>query len=103
MEQYHPHYIELFLEPVILLMYVCWSISLKAGPIVWNLMSWGLEACCCFPGAVGAAETLNPGLEKHRLTAVFFQGEGPDKTDAHFFLCLTNDQSPDYVVLCKKS
>lgn len=41
MEQYHPHYIELFLEPVILLMYVCWSISLKAGPIVWNLMSWG--------------------------------------------------------------
>lgn len=37
-------------------------------------------------GAVGAAEILDPGLEKHHLTAAFFsQGEGPGKTDAHLF------------------
>lgn len=82
--------------PVCLLISIPESWTYCLGPDV-------LEAFCCFPGAVGAAETLKPGLEKHRLTAVFFQGEGPDKTDAHFFLCLTNYQSPDYVVLCKKS
>lgn len=54
-------------------------------------------------GAVGAAEILDPGLEKHHLTAAFFfQGEGPGITDAHLFP-LPNYQSPDYVVLCKKS